>query len=232
MPISPGIGPADEALLAQVDLVPDARHARRQVRVSGDQGLAGGAALTSTAQLFEPLASAASPSERRTRSTLFHQAQTVPGPRLLHDLGCPPGRRDPRRAVSSGPSSRTMSARSSSRSQLVERPKADSFTSASMSTGRQGSKSRRSSCSSNRSARAQAAALTPAQKASSASRSAGAQGVCLLLRHASQAERAHQTVRGQPLGAGDLGEPAGDDAPVEVDLPEAILTVAEALPEP
>ena len=121
-----------------------------------------------------------------------------------------------------------MSARSTALP-LVERPKASSFTSASMSAGRR-SKSRRSSCSSNGSARAQAvAALTPAQKASSASRSAG-QGVRLLLRHASQAERT--TVRGQPLGAGDLGEPAGDDAPVEVDLPEAILTVAEALPEP
>ena len=72
-------GAADEALaVAQADLVPDARHARGQVRVAGDQRRAGGAERPQTAQLLEPLASAARPIERRTASICSTIARPSP----------------------------------------------------------------------------------------------------------------------------------------------------------
>ncbi len=70
-----------------------------------------------------------------------------------------------------------------------------------MSTGRQGSKSRRSSCISKGSAVAlSAAALTPAQKRSSRRAQLGVERGRLALGDAADAERAHQPVDRQPLG--------------------------------
>jgi hypothetical protein len=48
----------------------------------------------------------------------------------------------------------------------------------------------------------------------------------------SQPHRAHESIRLQPGTPSDLGQPAGADAPVQVDLPEAVLAMAEPLTEP
>ena len=47
-----------------------------------------------------------------------------------------------------------------------------------------------------------------------------------------QPQGPHEAVGLQPRPAGDLRQPAAADAPVEVDLPETVLAVAEALAEP
>ena len=49
---------------------------------------------------------------------------------------------------------------------------------------------------------------------------------------AAQPQRPDEAIGDQARGPGDLRQPAGADAAVEVDLPEAILSVAEALAEP
>ncbi len=60
----------------------------------------------------------------------------------------------------------------------------------------------------------------------------GIEGRRLALGRAADPQRAHQAVDRQPLGTRHLGDPTGDDAAVEVELPEPILAVAEALGEP
>jgi hypothetical protein len=49
---------------------------------------------------------------------------------------------------------------------------------------------------------------------------------------APQPQGAQEAVRPQPRAAGDLRQPPGADPPVEVDLPQPVLAVAEALAEP
>ena len=49
---------------------------------------------------------------------------------------------------------------------------------------------------------------------------------------AAQAERSHEPVRRKPGWSRDLGEPAVRDASIEVQLPEPVLALAEALREP
>src|SRR6266550_1297964 len=46
------------------------------------------------------------------------------------------------------------------------------------------------------------------------------------------AQSPHEAVGPEAGAAGDLGKPAGADPAVEVELPEAVLSVAEALGEP
>ena len=126
-----------------------------------------------------------------------------------------------------------MSARSSSRSQLVERPKASSLPRLRMSAGRQGSKreaqqlhlERHRPGARRRGVDALAEALQQGAQL-------GVERRRLALGGAADAQRPHQPVDRQALRAGDLGEPAGDDAAVEVHLPEPVLAVAEALREP
>jgi hypothetical protein len=47
-----------------------------------------------------------------------------------------------------------------------------------------------------------------------------------------QAKRPHQPVGAQSLGAGDLRQPTRRHPPVQLELPQPVLTVAEALAEP
>ena len=54
----------------------------------------------------------------------------------------------------------------------------------------------------------------------------------LALGGAAQPQGSHEAVGPQPGATGDLGQPSGPDPPVEVELPEAVLSVAEALAEP
>ena len=54
----------------------------------------------------------------------------------------------------------------------------------------------------------------------------------LALGGAAQAQGSHEAVGPQPGATGDLGQPPGADPAVEVELPEAVLSVAEALGEP
>ena len=62
----------------EADLVPDPRHARRQVRVAGEQRTALRALRSpQTAQLLEPLASTASPSSPLSRSSCSTEASRV-----------------------------------------------------------------------------------------------------------------------------------------------------------
>ena len=128
-----------------------------------------------TAQLFDPLASTARPIESRTRAICSARPRpspvhASPGVRIT---GLPRGYPGSSRAASSAPSSRVISARKSSRSQLVERPKESSLARVSASAGTNASKPIRRSWNSAGSGRSAAAALTPAQNASSADRSSG-----------------------------------------------------------
>ncbi len=75
-------------------------------------------------------------------------------------------------------------------------------------------------------------AFTPAQNASSSDRSSGSSASA-----SRSAARRRPRVRmkrsvSQPGATGDLGQPSGADPAVEVELPEAVLSVAEALAEP
>ena len=126
-----------------------------------------------------------------------------------------------------------MSARSSSFSQLVERPKASSLPRLRMSTGRQGFE-----------LEAQQLHLEgPRPGARGGGVDAGAEAlelgaaVRVELRHlalggTADPQRSHQPVDRQALRPGHLGDPAADHAAVEVHLPEPVLAVAEALGEP
>ena len=64
--------------MGEAELVPDARHARRQVRVPAINGAPVALNLPETAQLLEPLASAANPIERLTVSICSASARPSP----------------------------------------------------------------------------------------------------------------------------------------------------------
>ena len=228
-----GEGPADVVVLAHVDrrACPASRRrgrsGRRGCRPTWYQmpGMLGGrcgspaisgppVALSAAAD--RPVVGAAGlggePDRARARASICSaSASPSPCPGFLgRRPGCRPGRRGRAARPAPGPSSRTMSARSSSRSQLVERPKASSLPTARMSTGRQGSNSRRSSCISNgqRRRRRAAAALTPGAEASSRARSSGSSAASSRSAARRMPERAHQAVDRQPLRARHLREPA------------------------
>src|SRR5262249_17834941 len=126
-----------------------------------------------------------------------------------------------------------MSARSSSRSQLVERPKAISLPRLRMSAGRQGFQSRRSNCISKGNGVAAAAARAsplkerPRRGGESVSRSPppGRGGGGAAGSHPPPAAR-------RPPRPPYLGGAPRDPPPVEVHLPEPVLTMAEALGKP
>ena len=81
---------------------------------------------------------------------------------------------------------------------------------ASMSAGRQGSNSRRSSWNSAGGAEAIARRLVePGAIGVEQRAEIGVELRLLAERHPAQAERAHQPVDRQPVAAGDLGDPAG-----------------------
>ena len=125
-----------------------------------------------------------------------------------------------------------MSERSSSRSQLVERPKASSLPRLRMSTGRQGSKLEAQDLHLERQrpgvagggvdAGAEALELRPQPRLELR---------LLALGDRADPQRPHQLVDRETLLAGHLGDPALDHAPVEVHLPEPVLPVAVALGE-
>ena len=109
-----------------------------------------------TTQLFEPVACMPRPSASRTRAICSARSSPLAGVRrrpASMTIGLPRGYCGSSRAARSGPASRTMPARSSSISQLVERPKPISLAAASRSTVFHGSGSRRSSWNSTGSAR-------------------------------------------------------------------------------
>ena len=60
----------------------------------------------------------------------------------------------------------------------------------------------------------------------------GAELRLLSQREPAQTKRPHQAVGRQSHPPRDLGDPAGADPALDVDLPESVLAVAEALPEP
>src|SRR5205085_11126018 len=61
---------------------------------------------------------------------------------------------------------------------------------------------------------------------------AGVERLLLALGDAAKSEGAHEPIRLEAHPPGDLREPAGADPAIEVDLPQAILAVAEPLTEP
>ena len=97
-----------------------------------------------------------------------------------------------------------------------------------MSTGRQGSKSSRSSCISKGSAvRVGGGGVDARAEALQQVAQLGVERGRLALGDAADAEGAHQPVDRQPLRPGDLRHPALDRAAVEVHLPEPVLAVAK-----
>ncbi len=102
-----------------------------------------------------------------------------------------------------------------------------------MSTGRQGFEASRSSCISKGIALALGRSrVDPLAEAVEQGAQLGVERRLLALGGATDAERPHQPVDRQPLLPGHLGDATGDDTAVEVDLPEPVLAVAEALGEP
>ena len=168
--------PAAKAILViETHLVGDSRHARRQVRVARQKR----PASRRTGPRDGPVVRSAGLDREANRvpnaADLLGQAEAIARPRLLgvRITGLPRGYPGSSRAASSAPSSRAISARRSSRSQLVERPKERSLARVSESAGTKASKPIRRSWSSAGSGRSVAAAFTPAQNASSADRSSG-----------------------------------------------------------
>ncbi len=217
------------------DLVRDPGHAGRQVRIAGEQRAAGrGARSGDTAQLLDPLASTAMPIVLRTRAicSASPSASPVHASSGVRTTGLPAGYLGSRRTVSSVPNSRLISARRSSRSQLVDRPNDKSFARVSASAGTNRSKPDPQELELGRKRPIGRGGVDSFTEDVEIGSQLGFQGTRLPLGRPPQTQRAHESVGLEPRRTRDFGQPPSADSPIEVDLPQAVLSVAEALGKP
>ena len=205
------------------------------MRVAGDQRRAGGAERAPlTAQLLEPLASAARPIERRTRVDLLDQrrarrrdhgflgddrvvgrvAGVEPGGQLGAELAHHVGAQQLPLPVG----------REAEGEQLAEAEDVDRAPGLELEAQQLHLEGQRLG--------ARGGGVDARAEALEQGAQLGVERRRLALGGAPDPQRPHQPVDRQALLAGHLGDPARDDAAVEVHLPEPVLAVAEALGEP
>ena len=227
-------GAADEAVAErEADLVPDARHARRQVRVAGDQRRAGRAERAADRPVVGAARLGGHADRAAHRVDLLGEAEAVAGPGFLGDdrvagrvAGVEPGRQlGAELAGHVGaqqlllPVGREAEGEQLAEAEDVGRPPGLELEPQQLHLEGQRPGARRGGVDALAEALEQGAQL-------------GIERRRLALGRAPHAQRAHQPVDRQALLAGELGDPAGEGAAVEVHLPEPVLAVAEALGEP
>ena len=227
-------GAADEAVAErEADLVPDARHALRQVGVAGDQRRAGCAQRAADRPVVGAARLGGHADRAAHRVDLLGEAEAVARPRFLGDdrvvrrvarveLGRQLG------AELAGhvgaqqlllPVGREAEGEQLAEAEDVGRAPRLELEPQQLHLERQRLGARR------RRVDALAEALEQGEQLRVEARR-------LALCRAPHPQRAHQPVDRQPLGAGELGDATGEGAAVEVHLPEPVLAVAEALGEP